>query len=200
VYRALHRSSSVDPVSFADVASRTGAVARTKVRVALSSLKEAGIVQERRGGRFVLARKRVGPDGLGELAEEWKQRAEADREKLDRMESYARSALCRWRVLHTYFGSESEDELCGVCDNCRRGLAAQADQPVERLEPEPEAQHEADTEAELVVGDRVTLPRHGVGKITAIEGDSLIVAFSDGRSRKFKREFARPVHRSTQNK
>jgi hypothetical protein len=29
-----------------------------------------------------------------------------------------------------------------------------------------------------------------------IDGDSLVVGFPDGRSRKFKREFARPVSRS----
>jgi hypothetical protein len=46
------------------------------------------------------------------------------------------------------------------------------------------------------VGDRVALPKYGVGKIQALDGDALVVGFPDGRSRKFKREFARPVSRS----
>jgi hypothetical protein len=68
------------------------------------------------------------------------------------------------------------------------------------MEPERPEHDVADTEPELAVGDRVTLPKYGVGKVKALDGDALIVAFSDGRSRKFKREFARPVSRSAQNK
>ena len=51
----------------------------------------------------------------------------------------------------------------------------------------------ADTGTELDVGDRVLLPKHGRGRITAVDGNAVIVGFTDGRSRKFKREFARPV-------
>ena len=52
-----------------------------------------------------------------------------DREKLERMQAYARSARCRWRVLCEYFGEEGSGELCGVCDNCRKGLAKLAEAP-----------------------------------------------------------------------
>jgi ATP-dependent DNA helicase RecQ len=48
------------------------------------------------------------------------------------MEAYARSARCRWHALHEYFGEEPSEELCGVCDNCRKGLAQQALAPRER--------------------------------------------------------------------
>lgn len=118
------------------------------------------------------------PEELAELAREWKKRAEADREKLEQIESYARSALCRWRVLRSYFGDEKDDGRCGICDNCRRGLAEQADRPVQPLEQESSP-----------------------GKVKSFEGDgTLVVGFPDGRSRKFRREFARPVNRSAQNK
>jgi ATP-dependent DNA helicase RecQ len=200
VYRTLEELSSDDAVLLSNVASHSGSVARTKVKVALSLLKEAGIVRERRGGRFTLPRKGISGDRLVELAAEWEQRAEADREKLERMEAYARSALCRWRVLHTYFGAESDDERCGVCDNCRRGLAAQADRPVEPAESTATEECVADTGAKLDVGDRVILPKHGRGRITAVDGDAVIVTFPDGRSRKFKREFARPAKGSAQNR
>jgi ATP-dependent DNA helicase RecQ len=101
-------------------------VGRDRIRVILSLLKDGKAVRERRGGRFVLAREADDAD-LVELAREWPARAEADRAKLERMEGYARSARCRWRVLYDYFGETPPDELCGVCDNCRKGLAAQAE-------------------------------------------------------------------------
>jgi ATP-dependent DNA helicase RecQ len=200
VYRTLEELSSRDTMSISDLISRTQSIPKTKVRVAVSLLKEAGILRERRASHLTLARPGLSADRLVELAEEWKQRKEADREKLERMESYARSALCRWRLLHTYFGAEAGEDRCGVCDNCRRGLAARADRPVLRVESEPSDNEVADTGRELDVGDRVTLPKHGPGRITALDGESVVVAFPDGRSRKFKQEFARPLSRSTQNK
>jgi ATP-dependent DNA helicase RecQ len=101
-------------------------VGRDRIRVILSLLKDGKLVRERRGARFVLTRD-VADDELVSLAREWPARAEADREKLERMEAYARSARCRWRVLCEYFGEAGSGELCGTCDNCRKGLAALAE-------------------------------------------------------------------------
>jgi hypothetical protein len=103
-------------------------------------------------------------------------------------------------VLREYFGEDKSEERCGVCDNCRRGLAEQAQRPVLRLEAQPAEENVADNEPELGIGDHVTLPKYGVGKVQALDGDALVVGFSDGRSRKFKREFARPASRSAQNR
>jgi ATP-dependent DNA helicase RecQ len=52
----------------------------------------------------------------------------------------------------------------------------------------------------LSTGDRVSLPRYGEGKVEEVAEDSVVVRFPDGRSRKFKSEFARPVRRSPQNR
>jgi ATP-dependent DNA helicase RecQ len=102
------------------------AVGRDRVRVILALLKEGKLVRERRGARFVLARE-PGEGELVELARTWPKRAESDRAKLERMEAYARTARCRWRFLQDYFGEEPPERLCGVCDNCRKGLAAMAE-------------------------------------------------------------------------
>ena len=56
----------------------------------------------------------------------YRQRTRHDRDKLEQMENYAVRAACRWKVLHKYFGEDMPDELCGLCDNCRRGIAAKA--------------------------------------------------------------------------
>jgi ATP-dependent DNA helicase RecQ len=188
-------------------------MAKTKAKVVVARLKEAGIVREPRVGRLQLARV-MSPSQVEELAAEWTRRAEKDREKLDRMESYARSALCRWRVLRDYFGDESEEQRCGVCDNCRRGLAEQAEVLAPSISGEREEEELATARsnngtaraeqesaaADFEVGDRVRLPKYGDGKVEAVEGESLVVRFPGGRSRKFKSEFARPVSRSGQKR
>jgi ATP-dependent DNA helicase RecQ len=138
---------------------------------------------------------------LGQFIEEWKQRDARDREKLERMESYARTALCRWRVLRDYFAEDDEeDERCGVCDNCRKGLAERAERTKMTEKVEKAERSEKEEEISFTLGDRVSLPRHGEGKVEEVEGDSVVVRFPDGRSRKFKREFARPVRQSTQKR
>jgi len=185
-------------VSFRQLQDAAAPVAKTKTRVVLQRLKETGIVKEDQPGHYSLARPRVNQQQLVELALEWKHRAERDREKLDRMEVYARSALCRWRVLRDYFSEQGAEERCGVCDNCRKGLAETAEKPVmtektvtERTEAAAEG-----TAPETVVfnaGDRVSLPRYGEGAVEQVDGDSVVVRFPGGRSRKFKSEFAQPV-------
>ncbi|MFL5489875.1 MAG: hypothetical protein ACJ8AV_00570, partial [Gemmatimonadales bacterium] len=100
-----------------------------------------------------------------------------------------------------YFSEDTGEERCGVCDNCRKGLAERAE-GVERSEKTENAENTESTgrpaEFVLTVGDRVSLPRHGEGKVEEVEDDSVVVRFPDGRSRKFKSEFARPVRRSPQ--
>jgi ATP-dependent DNA helicase RecQ len=130
LYRTLERLDEAGGVPLARLQDETPAVPRRKVRVVLAALKERKLVRERRGARFALARRGVALEELGRIAEEWRDRAEADRAKLERMEGYARTARCRWEALHEYFGEPSPAERCGVCDNCRKGLAELASRPV----------------------------------------------------------------------
>src|SRR3954468_3150259 len=202
VYQALGELQQEEQnFSAAKLQERAAPVARTKTRVTLTRLVEAGIVRESRPGQYALGKRRLQPLQLAELVAEWQRRDQRDREKLERMEAYARSALCRWRVLREYFCEDAGQERCGVCDNCRKGLAERAE-GVERSE---KTEHTKNTESTgrpaefaLSVGDRVSLPRHGEGKVEEVEDDSVVVRFPDGRSRKFKREFAHPVRRSAQ--
>ena len=113
-------------MSLAAIREAASGVGRDRIRIILSLLKDRKVVRERRGARFTLARA-VEEAELVELAREWRVRADADREKLERMEAYARSARCRWRVLYEYFGEDPPAELCGICDNCQKGLAKLAE-------------------------------------------------------------------------
>ena len=56
----------------------------------LTRLVEAGIVRERRPGQYALGKRRLQPSQLAKLVAEWQRRDERDREKLERMEAYAR--------------------------------------------------------------------------------------------------------------
>jgi ATP-dependent DNA helicase RecQ len=106
-------------------------VARKKTRVVLAMLKDAGLARERRGARFTAGRRLAEAGEIEALALAYRERGERDREKLERMEAYARSAYCRWQVLRRYFDeADGPEERCGVCDNCRRGIAERAGQPV----------------------------------------------------------------------
>ncbi len=194
VYGALSEvADEPTGISTRDLEGHLPAVPKTKVRVALGVLKQAGIVQERRAGRWSPAEQDVSGDRLVELAEQWKERSERDHEKLKRMEAYGRSALCRWRLLHDYFGETMPQERCERCDNCRRGLAQLAERPVAIAESETPEKETADKEPTLTIGDQVSLPKYGAGRIEEIDQDALVVSFPDGKNRKFKREFARPI-------
>ena len=128
VYQALQELQQEEKdFSAAKLQERAAPVARTKTRVTLTRLVEAGIVRERRPGQYALGKRPLQPSQLAGLVAEWQRRDERDREKLERMEAYARSAQCRWRVLRDYFSEDTDEERCGVCDNCRKGLAERAE-------------------------------------------------------------------------
>jgi ATP-dependent DNA helicase RecQ len=117
---ALQRLGAAETVvSLAAVQEEASAVARTKVRSVLAMMKELGQVRELRGTRFKL----VGTDDLPaarieEVAREYAKRQDGEREKLERMTSYAQSGQCRWKLLLEYFSEADGFERCGTCDNC----------------------------------------------------------------------------------
>ncbi|HYF39672.1 MAG TPA: ATP-dependent DNA helicase RecQ [Gemmatimonadales bacterium] len=136
VYAALENlGARSEAVPAARVQEHVGRVARTKLKVALTRLEEAGMVDAGRTGHLKLTRRKPKSGELAMMAAEWQERDRRDREKLERMEAYARSAMCRWRVLRDYFGDGDAAERCGVCDNCKKGLAERAEQWEESTSP-----------------------------------------------------------------
>jgi ATP-dependent DNA helicase RecQ len=115
-------------VPLAAVQDHAAAVARTKVRSVLSMMKTLGLVRELRGSRYKLLQADVPKARIKQVAQEYAARLDADREKLERMASYAQSPACRWKLLLNYFKEGEDFERCGTCDNC-------VDPPDERLAP-----------------------------------------------------------------
>jgi ATP-dependent DNA helicase RecQ len=127
VHRALESAGATDTAaSLADVQGSAAGVAKTKVRVVLSMMKEMGVVREQRGARFLLTRADLKEPDLAEMARQYEQRHDSDLKKLERMQMYAQTALCRWRNLLEYFGETPPWERCDHCDNCKRGHEARS--------------------------------------------------------------------------
>jgi len=195
--RSLGADSEAVPL--APVQEAANGVAKTKTRVALSLLKEAGVVRETRGVRFRLLRPEVAREEVERVAGAYAERGEADREKLERVMLYGQSAECRWKLLHEYFGEAFEQEAgCGHCDNCLHPLAEQLGLTAPPALSAPAAPADAPPPApkrrkavELAEGDAVRLPKYGRGRVLSLDGDKVSVRFPDGETRTFKREFVR---------
>ena len=126
VHQALETLRAADtPVTLQTIQEHANTVAEGKVRVVLSLLKEFKVVQELRGARFRLSPVEVKLNELEVLARMSEEKVEKDKEKLERVMQYGQSAMCRWRLLHDYFGEEMEAERCGTCDNCVHPLEEQ---------------------------------------------------------------------------
>jgi ATP-dependent DNA helicase RecQ len=199
IYRALERlKADRQPVSATEVSERARAVAQNKVRVVLPAMKDLGLLEEPEAGKYSLLRSGLEPEELEELARQYEQRAEADRDRLKRVILYAQTALCRWKSILDYFGESQaiESDRCGVCDNCQRPIAEPvvAHDRLAILPPrsKPEilplsAILGAQDPSALREGDTLTLPMFGTGEVRQVGPDSLTVAFSDGEVREFRR-------------
>jgi ATP-dependent DNA helicase RecQ len=126
VYQTLETLNAAElPAALSTVQEHANTVGDGKVRVVLSLLKELKIVKELRGSKFRLLGVGVGQPELEELSRLSEEKVNKDKEKLERMMQYGQSAMCRWRLLHDYFGEQMEQERCGNCDNCLNPLEQQ---------------------------------------------------------------------------
>ena len=126
VYQTLETVGAAETaVTLSTLQESANTVAAGKIRVVLSLLKELKLVKELCGSSFRLLRTDVQSAELEELSRLSEEKVEKDKEKLERMMQYGQSAMCRWRLLHDYFGEEMEEERCGTCDNCVHPLEEQ---------------------------------------------------------------------------
>ena len=95
------------------------------------------------------------------------ERAEAHRRleesRVEMMRGYAETTRCRADFLLAYFGEQAED-LCGICDNCRAGVATQA---------------VTDEDADFPLQSHVRHGEFGDGTVTDLEEDRVTVLFDD---------------------
>jgi ATP-dependent DNA helicase RecQ len=119
VWGALERlGAAASAIPLAAVQGEAAGVAKTKVRVVLAMLAERGLVREERGSRWRVMRGDAAQPELEAAAQAFADRSASDRDRLDRVLAYGRTALCRWWAFFEYFGEERPEAGCGVCDNC----------------------------------------------------------------------------------
>jgi ATP-dependent DNA helicase RecQ len=119
----LRQSASGGVLTVEEIAAATPAIAKTKIRVMLTVLKQAGLIRQRRGARYELA-PRLFRESVESLATAYDERRQRDQSKLEQMVIYAQTALCRTAILLEALGEPGLDQ-CGACDNCR-GTAMRA--------------------------------------------------------------------------
>ncbi|MGH9850934.1 MAG: helicase-related protein [Blastocatellia bacterium] len=194
VYEALERLKAEEsPAPLELIQESASGVAKTKVRVILSLLKDANLVKEHRGARYKLLATGLSASEIEQMADQSRNRSECDQEELERMAFYGRSPECRWRLLLDYFGENAEMTMCGHCDNCLRPLAEHLATTESAANPDFVRMlftfDQQKNEEGIRPGDVVRLPAHGEVKVKAVEGDKIVVSFPDGETRKFKQEW-----------
>jgi ATP-dependent DNA helicase RecQ len=85
--------------------------------VAISLLRNRGVVKEDLSGHYHLAERDLGRDDMARFVRDYEHRDDRDRLELQRLVEYAETRGCRWKFLLEYFGDGASDE-CGRCDRC----------------------------------------------------------------------------------
>jgi ATP-dependent DNA helicase RecQ len=103
VHAARRQASDTGSV---DEIRQLSGIAKAKVRVVLSAMNQRGIGPE------------ATDEELAGLIQHYEARRASDADKLEHMQIYAQTALCRWKNLVEYFAESAEWTDCGHCDNC----------------------------------------------------------------------------------
>jgi ATP-dependent DNA helicase RecQ len=169
-----------------------------KVKVILSQLEGAGVI-ERRAGKIRAVRSFAAPAEMTEFLSAYEQRHTSDRDRLEQMMRYAETTFCRTRFLREYFGEPSGRD-CGHCDNCRASKERQIQS--ERTDPLPAAKDSA-VAAQLMpqsvrapraarlfhIGDRVRHQRFGSGQVIEMSGQNLTVDFGHAGCKQIRHNY-----------
>jgi ATP-dependent DNA helicase RecQ len=144
-------------------------IGRRRTQVILYLLREAGVVRRGRSGYTLRRTEAISDPEINSLLAEYAERANRDKERLQEMMHYAQAVTCRTQILRAYFG-EDPGAACNRCDNCARGLNADAD--LAELKPKrPRGKRAAAPEPMPAQGDNITVieTMHGEIRTTAPE-------------------------------
>jgi ATP-dependent DNA helicase RecQ len=102
-----------------DAIAQAAELSLRKTQVLLVQLRDAGAVVETDEG-FAPSGTILEPAELEALVHSYVARRVEDRRRLEAVERYCGSTMCRVRILATYFGEQAPPP-CGRCDRCLRG-------------------------------------------------------------------------------
>ena len=174
-------------VALADLLN-TVPVTRTKAKVIIEMLKDAGMLRQTRDRRLIGIAGRLDRDSAPQMSTTYRERAQRDRAELERIAFYARTGFCRWNVLLEHFGDPHELDRCGYCDNCLHPSVQRTERRPGRV-PKPPPR----STAPYRNGEYVRAPRYGVGRVVGASTTAVTLEFPDGTRRDFVPSFLRPA-------
>lgn len=181
-------------VTLNELAERLGDTGRNKLTIALKILSDTRQVSRHRDGRFAAKFDPAREHDVDALLARYRERADRDREALEKMIDYAQTGQCRWRTILAHFGEDGFDR-CGSCDNCLNPPH------VEPL-PEPASpqgrmlatkRKTLDARHGFARGDHVRVRRYGTGQVQFATDEQVAVLFPDGSARTFLSKFVKRV-------
>jgi ATP-dependent DNA helicase RecQ len=170
-------------------------VPRRKARIVLTLLKRQGMVREHRGGLWERLAEDVSDTDLSQELRDYEDRRRMDREKLEAMVRYCRTARCRTRMILEYFGeTRSEAFSCGHCDN-DSSPETESSNPswTSEITTAGAARDETVEALELHPGAAVTHTTFGRGTVLAIDGPRSEVDFGGHGVREVRRALLEKV-------
>ncbi len=196
-----------------EIAEATG-IPKRKVQVIVAQLNGAEVI-DRKARKIRKLRDFSSEDEFDRFLQEYEERGQSDRERLDTMMRYAQTTRCRVRFMKEYFGEEIAED-CGHCDNCRARAEGRLDAetsgdslkpihrgpandrkrepkpaPVPIVEPVPNAPELPPEEKPAYrAGDAVRHKSFGQGNVVSAEGHTVVVRFPRGQ-KKVKAEYLR---------
>ena len=179
-------------LAFARLHEELGGVPANRLQVGLKLLKDGGLIEQDENLDYRLADGDINPAKLAQLLGSYRDKNARDHAALEHMVFYAQTGFCRWKVMLEYFGEHVEWSHCGVCDNCRQP-PEQTLSPVHRSDGETGGHETHGDKPILHVGDGVRLARFGEGRVASVAGDKVSVAFPDGSSRTFLRDYVKLI-------
>ena len=164
-------------------------VTRTKAKVIVELLKDAGMLRQTRDRRLIGIASRLDRDAAPQLSTTYRERAQRDRAELEHIAFYARTGFCRWKVLLEHFGDPHELDSCGHCDNCLHPPAQRAERRPGRVAKPPPPR----SKTPYRDGQYVRALRYGVGRVVGASATSVTLEFPDGTRRDFVPSFLQPA-------
>ncbi len=194
--------AAVEPQTGPALAERTS-LSKRRVQVIVDLLRNAGLLLARAGGLYQAGAAHVSDDELRRAHAVYEARRRQDRQRIEDMMRYAESGRCRKQIVRAYFG-EPEGEPCGVCDNCTRLVVAPASPPSAAFAVEvqtaigpivttaPETLPVAQPPG-FQIGDRVEHKKFGRGEVVDAVGETVLVRFEKGKSRRIQAAYVTPA-------
>ncbi len=163
-------------------------LASSKLKVCLKLLKDGKLLRQNRKLEYNVTSAEPRAALFDELAAQYAQKQERDREALEQMVSYAVSGFCRWKVLLDYFNDEVEGfEKCCQCDNCKNPpVVAEIEIKDDEFD---HASKESDTAPVFEPGAQVRVPKFDVGTVMSVAADQVTIEFPDRSTRTFLADF-----------